>query len=110
MQKFLEPPGNYRKWEKLVEDYTSRSITKPQDRLSAVAGIAEKRYEETKDQYLMGLWSSNLKNELLWCVIDPTTSSRISGLEEMPTWSWVAVNSAIHFLEIRTIWGCLSFA
>lgn len=48
-KKFLDPPGKYRRWEELVEDYTSRSITNPQDRLSAVAGIAEKRYEETKD-------------------------------------------------------------
>jgi hypothetical protein len=96
-KRFLDPPGNFRKWEKLVEDYTSRSITKPQDRLSAVAGIAEKRYEETQDQYLMGLWWGNLKNELLWRVHDPATSSRISGLEELPTWSWVGVNSSVYF-------------
>jgi hypothetical protein len=96
-KRFLDPPGNHRRWEKLVEDYTSRSMTNPQDRLSAVAGIAEKRYEETQDQYLMGLWKSNLKNDLLWRVVDPTTSSRISGLEEVPTWSWVAVNSSVQF-------------
>lgn len=96
-RRLLNPPGNYRKWERLVEDYTSRSITKPQDRLSAIAGIAEKRHEETQDQYLMGLWLSNLKNELLWCVNDPTTSCRISDLSELPTWSWVTLDSPVHF-------------
>ena len=96
-RKLIEPPGLYRKWEKLVEEYTSRQLTNPGDRLCAVAGLADKRRHETGDQYLMGLWRNNLKNELLWRVENPLKSSRINGLSGSPTWSWIAVNSPVCF-------------
>ncbi|KAK0751795.1 hypothetical protein B0T18DRAFT_387874 [Schizothecium vesticola] len=89
--------GLYKKWEMLVEDYTSRQLTQPADRLAAIAGLAEKQCGRTGDHYLMGLWRSNLINDLLWCVRDPAKSSRTAELSLAPSWSWVAVNSAIYF-------------
>ena len=96
-RRLAEPLGLEEKWEKLVEDYTSRHLTQPADRLAAIAGLAENRCRETKDRYLLGLWESNLTNELLWCVRDPMSSSSILELSKAPTWSWVAVNSPVYF-------------
>jgi len=96
-RKLAEPPGLYSKWEKLVEEYTSRGLTQPGDRLAAIAGLAERRHQETKDQYLMGPWKSNLKTELLWRVRDPTESSKIPQLSAVPTWSWIPINSEVYF-------------
>ncbi|RFU24239.1 hypothetical protein B7463_g12103, partial [Scytalidium lignicola] len=96
-RKIAESLGIYQQWEKLVEEFTKRHLTKPVDRISAIAGLAEKRHKETNDQYLMGLWSNDLQNHLLWCVVDPAKTSRITQLSDAPTWSWVAVNSAVRF-------------
>ncbi|EXJ68349.1 uncharacterized protein A1O5_08141 [Cladophialophora psammophila CBS 110553] len=56
-----QPPGLYHHmWEKLVEEFTSREITVPTDRLPAISGLAARRQRETGDQYLAGLWKNNL--------------------------------------------------
>jgi hypothetical protein len=96
-RKLMEPPGLYQKWEKLVEEYTARHLSKSSDRLCAVAGLAKQRHQETNDQYLAGLWKGNLKSELLWRVKNPAKSSRIAELSDLPTWSWVAVDSPVYF-------------
>lgn len=89
---FMEPPGQ--SWEKLVEEFTSRDITRMEDRLPAMSGLAQKMQQKTRDTYHAGLWEKNLKNELLWQVRDEKTCSRIGGI---PSWSWAAVTDAVHF-------------
>ncbi|KAH8807890.1 heterokaryon incompatibility protein-domain-containing protein [Xylogone sp. PMI_703] len=96
-RKIAEPPGLYQQWEKLVEEFTRRNLTQPADRISAIAGLAEKRQREMNDRYLMGLWENDLQNHLLWCVVDPGKTSKIPQLADAPTWSWVAVNAAVRF-------------
>ena len=49
-----------------MEDYTYRALTFPQDRLVALAGLAEKHKHGTEDKYLAGLWKSDLPRALLW--------------------------------------------
>lgn len=86
-RKLVQPPGLYNKWEKFVEEFTSRELTVPTDRLPAISGIAAKRQLETGDQYLAGLGKNNLKNELLWRVKDSGKSHRMLDPPNAPTWS-----------------------
>jgi hypothetical protein len=96
-REFMEPLRLYQKWEKLVEEFTSRHITYSTDRLPALSGLAAKRQQETNDKYLAGLWKSDLKNELLWRVEDPERSFRLAEPYNTPTWSWATVSGAVQF-------------
>lgn len=61
----IEQPDIY-PWHKLVEEYSSRTLSFPQDRALAISGIAEQIGLSTKDQYCAGLWKSCLVNQLGW--------------------------------------------
>ncbi|KIW89934.1 uncharacterized protein Z519_09364 [Cladophialophora bantiana CBS 173.52] len=52
-----QPPGLYHhKWEKLVEELTSREMTVPTDRLPAISGLAARRQRETGDGRPVSDW------------------------------------------------------
>lgn len=53
-------------WKEIVEDYSKRSLTIPEDRLPALAGIASELHGIWKDQYLAGMWRSLLLRQLAW--------------------------------------------
>ncbi|KAF2111990.1 heterokaryon incompatibility protein-domain-containing protein [Lophiotrema nucula] len=79
----------------IVPEYTRLDLTRPTDRLVALAGLAEAfTLLRTGDTYLAGLWKKTLKSDLLWCV-DPTRSS--SRLRIAPTWSWGSVTGAVTY-------------
>lgn len=85
---------NYYSWNRLVAEYTSRSISHVEDRLPALAGLAEKYQKLTGFRYLAGIWSEELPFSLLWRreggnVEPPTVACRI------PSWSWAALESDI---------------
>ncbi|KAF3000900.1 hypothetical protein E8E13_008134 [Curvularia kusanoi] len=82
-------------WYKLVEDYTTRNITKSSDRLPAIAGLAKRVSKQLpKDTYVSGLWLSDIRNGLLWKAggvgHDPTRAIASS-------WSWAAPNERVRF-------------
>ncbi|KAK8112933.1 hypothetical protein PG984_013459 [Apiospora sp. TS-2023a] len=82
-------------WRKLIEGYTSRRISKWEDRLPAISAVADefrRKLGYEPSDYLAGLWKPMLPLMLLWyiptegndhtCASQPTTSDRY------PTWSW----------------------
>ncbi|KAJ9659923.1 hypothetical protein H2198_002813 [Neophaeococcomyces mojaviensis] len=84
-------------WQQLVSQYCKRRLTLAKDKLPAVAGLAQhyaKYYVNLDaDQYLAGLWLSQLPHTLLWHI------GHISGvfasqheLYRAPTWSWAYVD------------------
>ncbi|OCL09971.1 HET-domain-containing protein [Glonium stellatum] len=82
-------------WYGIIEEYSTRSLTKATDRLPAVSGLAaeiNKRLED--DQYIAGLWREDLKRGLLWSCPD----LRKTGLRAKPplqyvapSWSWASL-------------------
>lgn len=76
-----------RYWYDIVEVYANCNITKAEDRLPAIAGVAKRMSALTGFLYLAGLWLEDIVQGLCWESGNalPQTSSKYLG----PTWSWV---------------------
>lgn len=65
-------------WVSIVQTYGKCSITVPDDRLIAIAGIAKSILPLLEDEYLAGLWKKNLPYNLVWVL------TNIDGDLELP--------------------------
>lgn len=83
-----------RAWYDIVEDYTSRDVTKPRDKLLALAGVVEKFHGVWNASYLAGLWQHNLVRDLLWTKDYAKYSPRPTKYRA-PSWSWAAVDGRV---------------
>jgi hypothetical protein len=52
-------------WYRVLANYTSRSLTFRQDKLVAIAGVAQIIGEAMREDYYAGLWFNNLPQALL---------------------------------------------
>jgi len=87
-------------WRVLVQDYSKRKLTRPQDRLPALSGIAHKFQSLGLHDYLAGLWRTDIFRNLMWKAVHPseesehrehTTSPKsIKDSAPKPSWSWVS--------------------
>lgn len=105
----LAARAKHQEWCYAIMDYTHRGMTKPSDRLVAIAGIAQAVQANTANAYLAGLWRDQLWLGLLWSIpheaeYTPTTT-RAFDVESnakirhdapiAPSWSWVAVTAPV---------------
>jgi hypothetical protein len=81
-------------WQSIVENYTSRQLTLPEDRLPALAGIARQLEKTWGDTYVAGLWREQLLEQLLWT---SNYKPHSIGAYRAPSWSWAAVDGRITF-------------
>ena len=79
-------------WNNLVELYAAAKLTKYTDKLVAISGIASYLQEFIAADYIAGLWTSHLLEQLLWFTTDRTTPPESY---QAPSWSWASVNSAV---------------
>jgi hypothetical protein len=93
---------DFKRWHDLLRQYTTRQLTKFDDRLVAMSGVAQyfkKFFSQTKnDLYIAGLWRSRLATELLWEVADATSRGDREEREQERrnfTFSWVSVAGEI---------------
>lgn len=80
-------------WDQLIWDYTRRNLSKLEDRLLAISGIASKLAEKSGASYIAGMWRHHLPRGLLWEVsssLEPRPSPY-----RAPSWSWASVNGRI---------------
>jgi hypothetical protein len=96
-------------WCEMVMEYTHRGMTKPEDRLVALSGIAKALNRHTNKEYWAGLWSQYFTTGLLWGISHGSgiflTSYNASdtGQNEKsrhkdaiaPSWSWASVTTAV---------------
>ncbi|UPX21242.1 uncharacterized protein EKO05_0011435 [Ascochyta rabiei] len=85
-------------WYQLVEDYASRSLTYPSDKLVAFSGLAKAYSNNSKAQYLAGNWSTSLPAALLWQVSD-RSATRPAYLA--PSWSWASLMGSVTYDSLR---------
>lgn len=94
-------------WEDLIHEYRSRSLTKPEDRIIAFAGIAPALHNMTRMTYLAGIWGEQLATCLLWRVRDHRyrvpvehrfRADEAQGeiMRTTPSWSWFSVPIRAH--------------
>ncbi|RYP17430.1 hypothetical protein DL765_004518 [Monosporascus sp. GIB2] len=75
-------------WAEIVERFTRLNLTVPEDRLTALSGLAEARHSSTRQRYIAGMWEDQLKESLhwKWSATGVELRSYIA-----PSWSWASV-------------------
>ncbi|RSL52157.1 hypothetical protein CEP54_011072 [Fusarium duplospermum] len=92
-----------RKWELLVTRYSACDLTKPQDKLIALSGVANLFRSVTGDQYIAGLWRSALPRLLCWerhtSISDETLEARRARPAgyRAPSWSWASIDEPVSY-------------
>ena len=82
-------------WVRFITEYSSRNLTKLEDKLPALSGLASDFQKITKFTYLAGVWKENLHQDLGWTVEQPICQpslpvGEISMPYIAPTWSWAS--------------------
>jgi len=118
------PPSSpsYGRWDRgwlaVVEDFSTRNISEPADKLPALSGLAHAIFEKTGERYLAGLWEDHVLEDLCWRVHirDETIMQRVGGFTYVlgnvfrapalpskyraPTWSWASLDANIMFIPL----------
>jgi hypothetical protein len=87
----------YAYWNGIIDVYTRSSLTRQEDKLIALSGIAQEMSILLNDEYLAGLWKNNLPSQLLWFVSKPLVANngnpcfRPTATYQAPTWSWASI-------------------
>lgn len=81
-------------WHRIVEDYTSRSISRAEDRLIALSGVAKDLWlrRDQQDEYLVGLWRNTITHDLIW---KPSQQDCTPISPMVPSWSWASQNKQV---------------
>jgi hypothetical protein len=109
-------------WMKLVEDYSPRVLTRADDKLPAVGGLANAISRLTGAQYLAGHWDSMLLETLAWQVKSVEHIFNASGRKNehssnipwksvvsspenyrAPSWSWASVDAEVNFSYVKKV-------
>jgi hypothetical protein len=83
------------RWEQLVEEYTKCKLTKASDKLFAMGGIADLFRASFPEDYVFGLWRTNLVRQLGYFVESPWPESSPNCVA--PSWAWASLQSPIKF-------------
>lgn len=77
-------------WDTITEQYNEMQLSFEKDRLSALAGVAQRYSELGKGwTYLAGLWKENFPSALAW---HKSECNEPRPLEQFaPTWSWASM-------------------
>ncbi|PMD42002.1 HET-domain-containing protein, partial [Hyaloscypha variabilis F] len=78
-------------WARMVEDYSSRHLTRPEDKGPAIQGLANEMKRHIKSPYIAGLWYSNLPLDLLWQPVGRNTRAPAASFRA-PSWSWLSID------------------
>lgn len=86
-------------WIEIVEEYTSRNLTKVEDKLPALAGLASRFKALTGFSYVAGLWKEQLLSDIVW----QRDSSRLESPTTYlgPTFSWVSICGPVNYRFAR---------
>lgn len=86
----------YNKWQFVINSYSRGRLTKPEDKFTAISGIAERFRAILQDEYVVGMWRQYLPSQLLWY--------RQRGLPYLvrpkeyraPSFSWMSLDGEVH--------------
>lgn len=76
----------YNGWYRSLHDYIWRDITKPEDILPGIGGIASRFGNLVGDEYIAGLWKQDIHRGLLWMPLPQGQRCRA------PSWSWASID------------------
>jgi hypothetical protein len=101
-------------WSKVVEEYSQRTLTNPEDRLPALSGIAAEFSGYFHGDYLAGIWESKVFEGLLWhqktrfVYTEPTFSGEVAYSNHQlprepytaPSWSWASSSRSVFHADV----------
>ncbi|KAI4288634.1 MAG: hypothetical protein L6R35_002102 [Caloplaca aegaea] len=86
-------------WPRIVQLYSQCQLTKPEDKLIAISGIAKRMGSIIHDEYVVGMWRRYLPSELLWFVDHHRQSNGQPSVRpekyRAPSFSWASVEGCI---------------
>ena len=89
----------YQIWHRIVEHYSRCGMTKSEDKLVAISGIAKHMSKILRDEYVCGMWRGCLASELPWQVGQFRQTYRYPSFRptvyRAPSFSWASVEGAI---------------
>lgn len=93
-------------WYKIVEEFSSRKMKDPIDKLPALSGLASKFHSENDPgQYLAGIWEAHMPAALLWQPeSDKSAVCERCKYYRAPRWSWAALDGPISYASQR-LWS-----
>lgn len=106
----------YQKWVEVMTHASERQLGYEEDRLPAISGLAKQfvaafeRVGNPNEQYLAGLWRSNLARSLIWSIEDDRDRvGRYDVIEvrrpkawRAPSWSSVSVEGPVRIPQISS--------
>ncbi|KAK4987766.1 hypothetical protein LTR50_004419 [Elasticomyces elasticus] len=92
----------YESWRAMINLYSGLKFTYLEDKLVALAGLAMVMQQQAKDEYLAGIWRSELGLGFLWertgaGQSDQTDIGDRSESYVAPSWSWASMNHRVHW-------------
>ena len=100
-------------WDHIVTVYSRCQLTRGEDRLPALSGIAEKFSVKMEDRYLAGLWERDLHYGLAWYNLNHSRSGTKrccaplraeESLSTAPSWSWASTECSVSFDAAQYAW------
>ncbi len=88
------------KWEYLAQVYSEDFLTKPEDKLIALSGLAKEMSPLLLETYCAGLWRSALPQSLLWCSTGFQSNGIVSKKPSQyraPSWPWAFLDGEVDF-------------
>ncbi|KAE9369752.1 HET-domain-containing protein, partial [Stipitochalara longipes BDJ] len=93
----------WRTWRSIMEHYSRSLLTKEEDKLFAMAGMATHFHSLTGDKYLAGLWLKGIEKQLLWSSPYGHNSRQQSrspvntrpSSYRAPSWSWASLDGPV---------------
>lgn len=82
---FSAPINSLGAWWTWVRNYTTRSMTRSEDRVAAMTGMIRYFQRVTGDTPMLGLWERSFISDLYWSVDGRAEISPLTG----PSWSWL---------------------
>jgi hypothetical protein len=85
----------------LSTEYSKRGLTEETDRCAAISGLESRIAQAKKCETRFGIFQSFLHRSLLWQRSEERDTDRINyGAQIVPSWSWMAYNGNIKFMDI----------
>ncbi|RPD52936.1 HET-domain-containing protein [Lentinus tigrinus ALCF2SS1-7] len=109
----LPPTEGWKVWYRLIEEYSSRALTRPSDKLPALAGAAAIFHKaHGRGTYIAGLWKEDIVQGLIWgahyhhfpsrkvpgyLLSDACAELTKPPTRRAPSWSWASVDGHVIF-------------